>query len=108
MKESETLELKKSISELKEGVIAIAAILNKHREGKLYFGIANDGKVIGQIIFERTIREVSKTISENIEPKIYPKVNELEIEKKKCILVEFSGANVPYFAYGRAYMRVGD
>ncbi len=28
MKESETLELKKSTSELKEGIISIAAILN--------------------------------------------------------------------------------
>jgi hypothetical protein len=32
-KETETLELKKSTSELKEGVISIAAILNKHGKG---------------------------------------------------------------------------
>ena len=38
-KETETLELKKSTSELKEGVVSIAAILNKHGKGELYFGI---------------------------------------------------------------------
>lgn len=36
--ESETVEHKKSTSELKEGVSSIAAILNKHKAGELYFG----------------------------------------------------------------------
>ena len=29
----------------------------------------------------------------------------VELENKDCILVEFEGEDVPYFAYGRAYMR---
>lgn len=56
-KESEKIELKKSTSELKEGIISLAAILNKHKEGKLYFGIRNDGEVVEQNVSERTIRE---------------------------------------------------
>lgn len=46
IKESETIELKRSTSELKEGVISICATLNKHHEGKLYFGISNDGYLV--------------------------------------------------------------
>jgi len=42
-KESETREFKKSTSELKEAVISIAAMLNKHGRGEVYFGIKNDG-----------------------------------------------------------------
>jgi len=38
LKESETLELKRSTSELKEAVISIVSILNKHQNGELYFG----------------------------------------------------------------------
>ena len=30
------------------------------------------------------------------------------IDGKKCIRVSFSGKETPYFAYGRAYMRVAD
>ena len=30
------------------------------------------------------------------------------IDGKKCIRVTFSGKDTPYFAYGRAYMRVAD
>ncbi|MCJ7616642.1 MAG: hypothetical protein MUO43_08920 [Desulfobacterales bacterium] len=33
LKESETLELKKSTSELKEAIFSIVAILNKHQKG---------------------------------------------------------------------------
>ncbi len=108
MKESETLELKKSTSELKEGIISIAAILNKHQKGELYFGVRNDGVVVGQTVTESTIREISKTIADHIEPKIFPKINEIVLEGKKCVQVEFAGSNVPYYAYGRAYVRVGD
>ncbi|MBI2148022.1 ATP-binding protein, partial [Candidatus Woesearchaeota archaeon] len=108
MKESETLELKTSTSELKEAIISIVAILNKHQRGELYFGVKNDGTVVGQTVTENTIRQISQTISENIEPKIFPKINEVTLEGKNCVHVEFSGDNVPYFAYGRAHIRVGD
>ena len=37
--EDEITELKKSTSELKEAIVSIVSILNKHRHGKLYFGI---------------------------------------------------------------------
>ncbi len=108
MKESETIELKTSTSELKEAIISIVAILNKHQKGKLFFGIKNNGTVVGQMVTENTIREISKTISDNIEPKIFPKVNEVTLEGKKCVHVEFSGDHTPYYAQGRAYIRVGD
>jgi len=107
-KESETIELKRSTSETKEGVISICAILNKHQEGELYFGIRNDGTVVGQAVNEKTIRDVSKAISENIETRIYPIITKIETNGKICIKVEFKGTDSPYFAYGRAYIRVGD
>jgi len=108
LKESERLELKKSTSEIKEAIISIASILNKHKKGELYFGINNDGTVIGLTITQKTLRDVSKAISEHIEPKIYPKVEKITIESRQCIKVEFHGEDTPYLAYGRAYMRVGD
>ena len=43
-KESETVELKKSLTALKEGLISISAILNKNGAGELWFGIAPNGK----------------------------------------------------------------
>ena len=40
MTETETLELKKSLAELKEGLISMSAILNKHGAGELWFFVA--------------------------------------------------------------------
>ncbi|OGB29107.1 MAG: hypothetical protein A3F78_15070 [Burkholderiales bacterium RIFCSPLOWO2_12_FULL_61_40] len=42
LRESETVELKKSLAELKEGLVAIAAILNKHGAGELWFAVAQN------------------------------------------------------------------
>lgn len=42
MKENETIEFKKSLAELKAGLVSIAAILNKHGSGELWFGLRND------------------------------------------------------------------
>ncbi|MFH1728757.1 MAG: RNA-binding domain-containing protein [Pseudomonadota bacterium] len=108
LKEAEKLELKKSSSELKEGIISIVSILNKHNKGELYFGIKNDGTVVGQEITDKTLRDISKSISDHIEPKIYPEIRKEVIEGKNCIRIEFSGNEIPYLAYGRAYMRVSD
>jgi ATP-dependent DNA helicase RecG len=107
-KESETIEFKKSTAEFKEAVVAIVAMLNKHGQGEVYFGISDDGKVVGQDIGRMTIKEVTQVVVDNIEPKIYPKVETRKIKGKDCVVIEAHGINSPYFAYGRAYIRVGE
>ena len=62
-KETEMVELKKSTSELKEAIISICAILNQRAKGRLYFGIENDGRVVGQQIGKSTVKDISKSIS---------------------------------------------
>ena len=104
MEENETLEFKKSTSELKEAIISIAAILNKHKKGKLYFGIDKKGKPIKQTITEKTLRGISQAIANHIEPKIYPEIQ----QQDGCIKISFEGHEIPYFAYGRAYIRIAD
>ena len=45
-RESELIEFKKSTSETKEGIVSIASILNKHGQGKIFFGVKDNGDVI--------------------------------------------------------------
>ena len=45
LKESETVELKKSLAELKQGLVSMTAILNKHQVGTLWFGVRNNGAI---------------------------------------------------------------
>lgn len=106
--ETEILEFKKSTGELKEAMQSISAILNKHQHGELYFGVKPDGTVIGQIVTEESLREVSQKIGNFIEPKIYPEIKKVNIEGCDCIYVRFEGNQTPYFANGVARIRVAD
>jgi ATP-dependent DNA helicase RecG len=108
MKESEAVELKRSLAELKDGLISIAAILNKHGAGELWFDVKNTGAVVGMDVSEKTLRDISQAIAFHIEPKIFPKITLESRTGKSCIKVAFDGKERPYFAYGRAYMRVAD
>jgi len=107
-KESETKELKKGLAELKAGLVSISAILNKHGRGELWFGVRNDGKAVGLDATDKTLRDVSQAITAHIEPKIYPHITAETIDGLVCIKVAFEGQETPYYAYGRAYMRVAD
>ncbi|MGN1198920.1 MAG: RNA-binding domain-containing protein [Acetatifactor sp.] len=106
--ETETLEFKKSTGELKEAMQSISAILNKHQHGELYFGVKPDGTVVGQIVTEESLRDVSQKIGNFIEPKIYPEIKKVNIEGRDCIYVKFEGNQTPYFANGVARIRVAD
>ena len=108
MQENEATEFKKGLTQLKDGLISITAILNKHGAGELWFGVRDDGTSIGLEANEKTLRDISQAIAAHIEPKIYPAVSKEELDGKACIKVAFSGSEIPYFAYGRAYMRVAD
>ena len=107
-RETETIEYKKSTGELKQGIISMVAILNKHNGGELYFGIRNDGIVVGQDISEKTLRDISQAISNHVEPQIFPDISNVVIDNQDCIRITFEGDDVPYYAYGRAYLRVAD
>ncbi len=106
--ESETVELKRSTSELKEAIISLGAMLNKHSKGMVYFGINDDGNVLGQQIGKSTLKDISKAISDWIEPKVYPDIQVKKIQGRDCIIVKVSGQDSVYSARGRYYLRVGE
>lgn len=106
--ETEHIEFKKTTEELKEAVISIVAILNKHGRGTLYFGVKNNGDVVGQIIEDSTLRKVSHTILDHISPTVYPSISRLNVGGKDIIEVSFEGHQRPYLAYNIPRIRVSD
>lgn len=89
-------------------MISIASILNKHGGGKLYFGVRNDGTVIGQEINDATLRSISQAIGNYLRPTIYPVITRKKYGERTVILVEFSGTQQPYLAYNVPRIRVAD
>lgn len=107
-RETEVVEFKKTTSELKEGVISLASMLNKNRYGTLYFGVKNDGSIFGQQIGKTTTSDISKAIKNNLKPRITPQIEVLNEQGKEIIKVVVRGEDVPYSAYDRYYIRSDD
>ena len=78
--ESETVEFKKSTGEHKEALQAISAMLNKHGRGELYFGVKDNGDVIGQDVSDATLRQVTSWVSDKIEPAVFPTVERIDAD----------------------------
>ena len=106
--ETEKIEFKKTTGELREGITSLASMLNKNGYGLLYFGVKDNGDVIGQRIGDRTLREISQAIANFIKPQIIPTIEHELIEDKNVIKIEVRGNEKPYSAYGRYYMRSAD
>ena len=108
-KETEWIEFKRSTSEAREGIVSIASILNKHGKGVLYFGVKDNGDVVGQEIGKDTERRLSRDIFENIKPEIWYEI-QTKYANDGCAFIEvqFHGENAPYSAYGKYYQRFAD
>ena len=67
-KENEFLEYKKSLAQLKEGIISISSMLNKHNKCEVIFGINDDGKVFGVNVGKKTLSDISNELRTNLKP----------------------------------------
>lgn len=106
--ETELVEFKKTTGELKEGIVSLASMLNKNGKGILYFGVRNDGEVVGQQIGDRTMREISQGIANAIKPQIIPTIIVELCDDKNVIKVTVTGDERPYSAFGKYYIRSAD
>lgn len=107
-RESETVEFKRTTGEMEEALIAMVAMLNKHHGGTIYFGVDNDGEIVGQSIGEATLRDISQRVAQRIDPKVFPTIEALQEGGLSYIKVTFNGKETPYSINGRTYIRMAD
>jgi ATP-dependent DNA helicase RecG len=105
--ESDQREFKKTTGDLKGGMETLCGFLNG-RGGQVYFGILNDGKVVGLTISDATLREVAQELSK-LEP--LPTIAQFRIptsEGKEVLMLETTDRDAaPYVYCGRPFHRVG-
>ena len=102
LKESSTVELKKSVAQLDDALKTICAFLN-HKGGTIYFGVDNKGQILGTQVSEKTFRKISQQICSRIKPETIPEIREITENEKSLIEVKISeGINKPYFLDGKA------
>lgn len=105
-RENETLEFKESTAEFDKACRAIVAMLNKTGFGTIYFGVKDNGDVIGHNIGKDTLSTLADRIKDSIKPSIYPTIMPKTIDGKTIVSVTFSGTNKPYAYKGTFYIRV--
>ena len=96
--ETETIEFKKTTGELRESIVSITSMLNKHGYGTVYYGVLDNGKIKGQEIGNRTLREISQAIANYIKPQIIPNITLELLDNKNVIKVVVNGYDKPYSA----------
>ena len=108
-KENEFLEFKESTSLIDDALDDMSAILNKWRRGTLYFGVRDDGEVIGTEVGKKTEAKIAQKISQCMEPTPYFSVLPHKDETGRAFIeVPFHGEDVPYAHKGIYYIRQAD
>ena len=105
-RESEIIEFKESTAEFDNACKAIVGMLNKTGYGTVYFGVKDNGDVIGQEIVKYTLSTLADRIKDSIKPSFYPTIEENKVDNLSIIKVSFKGNNKPYAYKGTFYIRV--
>jgi len=105
--ESETVEFKKSLSELKEIIKTISAFANT-KGGRIFVGVSNYGKALGVEIGKDTVERLVNQIIQNTDPKVHPRTTVEKIDEKQIIIIKVKeSSDHLVLAFGRPYRRVG-
>jgi len=104
--ENEKQEFKAGLAQLDKGLTSLSAMLNRGREGAVYFGVDDDGNVKGLDIGKRTLLDIRSRAAELIDPRIMLDIKEMADEEGRTyIRVHAEGSDIPYSCDGRYYLR---
>ena len=104
--ESETMEFKKSTAEKDRACRTLCAFANG-QGGRVLFGVTPSGKVVGQMVADRTLEYLAQEF-QGFEPPLFPSVERVVVGLGSEVLVVTvaQGARAPTAFRGVAYERV--
>src|SRR3972149_3907604 len=105
--ESETLGLKRTTGELRETGQTLCGFLNQ-RGGVVVFGVAADGRIVGQEVNDGTLRDVAAAMRD-IDPAPQVDVRRIDAGGGRSLIVlrADAGSAAPYTYDGRPFIRIG-
>ena len=112
MKESQTLEFKKSLAEINEILETISAFANT-KGGKILVGVEEnkDGtikEVVGVVVKGKEIENLTNEIKQNTDPVIFPSVEFVKMNGKEFLSIKVEeNESKPVFAKNLVFKRVG-
>ncbi|MBI4980483.1 putative DNA binding domain-containing protein [Candidatus Woesearchaeota archaeon] len=112
MKESQTVEFKKSLAEINEILETISAFANT-KGGKILVGVGEnkDGtvkEVVGVTIKGKEIENLTNEIKQNTDPVVFPSVEFVKMAGKEVLSIEVEeNESKPVFEKNMVFKRVG-
>jgi ATP-dependent DNA helicase RecG len=105
--ETQSLEFKESLG-LKDEIGETVSSFSNSDGGAVIVGVSDSGVVLGVDIGQNTIEELANYIKRNTDPRIFPRIEVVEAEDKRVIVIEVAGSQEkPVFFKDKAYKRVG-
>jgi len=105
--ESEKLEFKKSVADMKAIIRTIVAFSNSSG-GKIIIGVADSGGLAGVKIGRDTVENLTNQILQNTDPKAHPRISMEKINGKNIIVIAVKeSSDHLVLAFGRPFKRVG-
>ena len=103
--EGQYLELKSSTASLVSGMQTVCAFLNG-KGGHLIFGVQDDGRVTGQIVSDKTLKEIATELNK-VEPHAQIDIEYLLVDDNRQVIVFIVKADnkAPYSYDGRSFVR---
>ncbi len=104
--ESDRVEFKASTGQRTIAAKTVCAMSNG-LGGYLFFGVRNDGRIIGQKVADQTLRSIASEL-QKIEPPIFPEIRTVPTgtDTSVIVLIVQDGGG-PFCFDGRPYMRLG-
>ena len=104
--EDEVIEFKKDLAQLDKGIISLTAMINRRGKGTVYFGVDDEGNVVGVKPGPDYLEKIRNRIRTYVDPQLLADIEVLETpEGLKYIRVFAIGRDTPYSFDGRYYVR---
>ena len=105
--ETQSLEFKESLG-LKDEIGETVSAFSNSDGGTVIIGVSDSGGVPGVDIGKNSLEELANYIKRNTDPQIFPRIEVVEAEDKKVIVIEVAeSAEKPVFFKNHGYKRVG-
>ena len=105
--EGQTVERKESLS-LWRDIVETCAAFATAQGGKVFVGVADDGRITGVQIGKGTLEDLANRIAQNTTPKVVPAITTQDEPGATVIIVDVPEHQTkPVTAFGRPYRRSG-
>ena len=103
--ENEYQEFKESLAQLDKAIKSLTAMVNKNGRGTIYFGVNDNGDVVGLKLGKKYLDEIRDKISNFVQPQLLYKAEEKYDGNLLYIELTAEGNDIPYSFDGRYYIR---